>query len=143
MSFAETTSGALHVVVVEDDESLLRLYEVKFGSAPFPIRLSAFKNARDAVYHLTDNYADMVIVDMQLPDMNGEELIDKLFNFFPMFGTKVIIISGRDEDDIRAHHNLPDGVSVFPKPVPFNYLLEKLQLMHDFRLGLSPGALGS
>jgi DNA-binding NtrC family response regulator len=142
MDLVEAASGALQVVVVEDDESLLRLYEIKFGSATFPILLSAFKNARDAINHLTDNDADMVIVDMQLPDMNGEELIDNLFNLFPMFGTKVIIISGRDEEDIRAHHNLPDDVSVFPKPVPFNYLLEKLQLMHDFRQGLSPGGLG-
>ena len=128
---------ALQVVVIEDDENLLRLYEVKFGSADFPIDFVGFKLAKDAIDHMIVSSADLVIVDMQLPDINGYELIDTLYTLFSMYGTKVIVVSGKDEVAIRKNGALPDDVSVFSKPVPFDYLLDKLQLMHAFKFGLS------
>ena len=128
---------ALQVVVIEDDEDLLRLYEVKFRGADFPIDFVGFKLAKDAIDHMIVASADLVIVDMHLPDINGYELIDTLYTLFSMYGTKVIVVSGMDEVDIRKNGTLPEDVSVFSKPVPFEYLLEKLKLMHTFKFGLS------
>ncbi len=128
---------ALQVVVIEDDENLLRLYEIRFANAGFPIDFTGFKLAKEAIDHMIVASADLVIVDMQLPDINGYELIDTLFTLFSMVGTKVVVVSGKDEVDIRKNGTLPDDVSVFSKPVPFDYLLEKLQLMHAFKFGLS------
>ena len=130
-------SNALNVVVIEDDESLLRLYEINFRQAQFPIAFNGFKSSIDAINHMFVTSADLVVVDMELPDMNGYELIDSLFAFFGMYGTKVMVISGKEEVDIRSHGNLPSGVSVFSKPVPFDYLLDKLKLMYDFKIGLA------
>ena len=127
----------LQVVVIEDDQDLLRLYEVKFKSANFPIEFIGFKLATDAIKHMMNSSADLVIVDMQLPDINGYNLLDKLYSFFPMYGTKVMVISGKNEFDIRANGLLSDEVSVFTKPVPFEYLLEKMRLMYAFKTGLS------
>jgi DNA-binding response OmpR family regulator len=133
--------AALEVVVIEDDESLLRLYEVKFEGADFAIDFAGFKLAKDAIDHMILASADLVIVDLQLPDINGYELIDTLYTLFSMYGTKVIVVSGKDEGDIRSGGALPEDVSVFSKPVPFEYLLEKLQLMHAFKCGLSSSFL--
>jgi DNA-binding response OmpR family regulator len=129
--------NALQVVVIEDDENLLRLYEAKFEGADFPIDFIGFKLAKDAIDHMIVASADLVIVDMQLPDINGYELIDTLYTLFSMYATKVVVVSGMDEADIRKNGALPEDVSVFSKPVPFDYLLEKLQLMHAFKFGLS------
>jgi DNA-binding response OmpR family regulator len=136
------TREALQVVVIEDDENLLRLYELRFKAATFAVDFIGFKRASDAMDHMMKSSADLVIVDMHLPDTNGYDLIGKLYSLFAMYGTKVIVVSGRDEVDIRANGVLPDEVSVFSKPVPFEYLLEKMQLMHTFKMGLSSKFLG-
>lgn len=128
---------ALQVVVIEDDENLLRLYEHKFKAANFAINFIGFSLAEDAINHMISSSADLIIVDMQLPDINGYELIDTLYTLFSMYGTKVIVVSGKDEVDIRANGLLPMEVSVFSKPVPFEYLLERMRLMRIFKIGLS------
>ena len=132
----------MQVVVIEDDENLLRLYELRFKAASFAVDFIGFKRAGDAIDHMMKSSADLVIVDMHLPDINGYDLIGKLYSLFAMYGTKVIVVSGRDEVDIRGNGVLPEEVSVFSKPVPFEYLLEKMQLMHTFKMGLSSRFMG-
>jgi len=109
-----STQDALHVVVIEDDEDLLRLYEIKFRTAKFAIDFVGFKLAEDAINHMVKSSADLVIIDMQLPDINGYELIEKLFGLFSLYGTKVIVVSGKAEADIRSNGRIPEDVSVFP-----------------------------
>lgn len=133
-----TASTALEVVVIEDDANLMRLYSMRFGAARFPVEFHGFTDAQTAIAHMDGLSADLIIVDMQLPDIDGYALINTLFDRFAMYGTKVIVISGRDEADIRANGALPKDVSVFPKPVPFDYLLEKMEWMHSIKQGISP-----
>lgn len=132
----------MQVVVIEDDDDLLRLYEFKFKYANFAIDFIGFKLAGDAIDHMIKSSADLVIIDMQLPDINGYELIEKLYAPLSLYGTKVIVVSGKAEADIRANGPIPEEVSVFSKPIPFDYLLEKMQLMHTFKVGLSSRFLG-
>ena len=131
------TRDTLQVVVIEDDENLLRLYEHKFKTANFAIDFTGFRLAEYAINHMIASSADLVIVDMQLPDISGYELIDTLYSLFSMYGTKVVVVSGKDEVDIRANGQLPKEVSVFSKPIPFDYLLEKMRLIRIFKIGLS------
>jgi len=53
-----------------------------------------FGNANDALQWLKDNYVDLIILDILLPDMNGSEVLSNIRQFSHLQNTKVIAITG-------------------------------------------------
>lgn len=128
---------ALQVVVIEGDAAMLRLYEEHFFRAGFPIESHGFRNAAEAMRHMIRIPPDLVIVDMQLPEIDGYKLVENISGLFSLLGVDVIAASGADEAALRANGDLPEGVTVIPKPVPFGLLLQRMRMMHAFKVGLS------
>lgn len=62
--------------VVEDEEDLLMYFKEFFGERNY--KLSFYKNGTDAYTGLKENPVDILFVDIKIPGMQGDELIEKL-----------------------------------------------------------------
>ena len=112
----------LQIVVVDDDEFLIQLYELAIQKWPFSTELTCFTDGNVAIAHLAQHSPDLLIVDWEMPALSGAELLAGLYGMFDMQKTTTVVVSSVKVAHIHAHPALPPEVLVLSKPVPFNRL---------------------
>jgi excisionase family DNA binding protein len=117
----------IRVMVVEDDPSLLRLYETQLSRWSIPMELTLMDNAISALLHMGRGGPDLLITDLHMPGMDGFAMLRVLNQSPEMARTKMVVVSGLDADEVNARGGVPTGVEVLAKPIPFAQLLSIAQ----------------
>ncbi len=81
------------VLLVDDDPSVLRLLEFELGEAG--IATAAASDGRQALELLKKTDIDTIILDLGLPDIQGQELLKRFHGSHPEI--PVIVLTARDE----------------------------------------------
>jgi len=113
----------LRVLVVEDDPSLLRLYQAKMSHWPIKLDLATADNAVAALLAIGRGGPDLLITDLNMPFTNGFEMLRVLSKAPEAVNTTIVVVSGLDAAEIARRGPVPTGVEVLHKPVPFDRLL--------------------
>lgn len=111
----------LQVTVIEADPVLQQLYRQTFASWQLGIELRIFNHAYDALLALGHRPAQLLIVDLLTPGVDGRELIQRLRNNPRSSSTAVALVSDLADND-RLHDDLPADITIYQKPVPFHQL---------------------
>lgn len=85
-----------NILVVEDDDDINRLLTDIIRKNGW--RAQSAYSGTEAVLYLENNEWDLVLLDLMLPGMPGEEILDKLS---AEAGTPVIVISAKDERETK------------------------------------------
>ncbi|MEI7612574.1 MAG: response regulator [Betaproteobacteria bacterium] len=125
--------GQLKVLVVEDDNVLLKLYKVRLTSWGLPIEVVTASNGYDALVLIGRELPDLMITDLKMEGLDGFQMVRTLNSSPFKEGMEIIVISGLDAADIAARGGLPAGVPIYPKPVPFDALRILCQKLLDRR----------
>lgn len=126
----------LRILVVEDDPSLLRLYETQIARWPIATELLLIDNAVNALLNMGRGGPDLLIADLHMPGMDGFRMLNTLDKAPEMAHTKVVVVTGLDADAIHVRGGVPAGVEVLAKPIPFARLLSIAQEVSQ-RAGLA------
>ena len=78
-----------HILIVDDDLSILDLLKRAMKTAGH--RCTVTHNGKSALDIMTDTQVDVVITDINMPEMDGIELATRVFN---QFSADVIVITG-------------------------------------------------
>ena len=123
---AQTVLGELHVLVVDDDE-FNRLIVRRY--LPPPVKVDAAVNGRAAVDAAAASPPDVVLMDLDMPVMDGYEAVATIRSDEARTGRKraaIIALSSHDDDDTRARC-LATGFDFYlTKPVTKELLHETL-----------------
>ena len=125
--------GQLKVLVVEDDNVLLKLYKSRLASWRMPIDLIMAANGYEALVLIGRGSPDLMISDLEMDGVNGFQMVRSLANSYFKEGMEMVVVSGLDRAAIEAHGGLPAGMPVYPKPVPFDALRLLCQKLLDRR----------
>lgn len=106
------------VLVVDDDATLLRLYELEIGGWNLDLEVLKAGNGFEALIRIGEQRPDILISDLSMPGMDGFRMIRTLRADPAYAGMAVIVVSGLDGETIRSM-GLPSDITVFRKPVPF------------------------
>lgn len=93
VSHASTTS----IVIVEDDPSILRLYETKLKLEGFAVRTAS--NARQGFDLLQAAPPDLLLLDIRMPGMQGDEMLAKVRRHDWGADIRVIILTNLSRDE--------------------------------------------
>ncbi|WAK03237.1 response regulator [Methylobacter sp. YRD-M1] len=115
-------ASELRVLIVEDDRTLLRLYELKFGEFNVPHRLFLAANGYQGLLLAGKHCPHLVIADLNMPEMNGLQLIQEIRKTTDMKDSKIIVATGLKAVDIMKMGTLPEDIMILPKPIPFQTL---------------------
>lgn len=63
------------LLVIDDAEDILELFKTLLGNLGFN-NVDLVETGKEAVKALTKNEYDLVILDIELPDMNGKDILD-------------------------------------------------------------------
>ncbi|MBU3615365.1 response regulator [Polynucleobacter sp. Latsch14-2] len=120
-----TATDALKVVVVEDDQDLLRLIELSLSDLPRPTEVRSAKDGFAGLVLIGQFLPDLVIADLNMPGMDGFRMIQSLIGseFAP---TKIIVSTALSPAGIELKGGLPDSIEILQKPYSLELLEEKV-----------------
>jgi YesN/AraC family two-component response regulator len=112
----------IKVLIVEDDRILLKLYKIMFASWKMPVDVITAGNGIDGLIRIGKDSPDLMITDLDMPGMDGIQLIRNLVTSSLREGLEIVAVSGLDATEIAARGGLPPEIAAFSKPVPFAQL---------------------
>jgi len=117
-------TDSLHITIIEDDAVLLKLYALTLSNWPLPVRIESAPNGYEGLLKLRNEPPAMLICDLNLPKVNGFQIIRSLSGMKEYQDTKIVAVSGMPPEEIDEKGGLPDGVELMGKPIEFSRLLE-------------------
>ena len=117
-------TGEKKILIVEDDEDLLCLYRLYLQGESYKILLA--KNGLEGIRQAEQEKPDLIILDMIMPVMDGEEFIQKYRVEKKNFDIPIIIASVNDK--IPASLIEKGKIkSVLRKPFPIETLVKEIE----------------
>jgi excisionase family DNA binding protein len=116
------TRNRLRILVVEDDESFLRLYQLRMASWEIAPIVQTASDGLEALVKLGSLQPDLIVTDLRMPDIDGFQLVLSLISIPACKDVEIIAVSGLDRSEIKEAGGLPANVHILPKPVPFDQL---------------------
>lgn len=101
-----------HVLVVEDDDSIRRFVTIQLERSGFEVTESALGG--QALSSLHAKKPDVVVLDLNLPDMDGFEFCTKLREVDPYIAIIILTARGGDLDKIKGLELGADDYMVKP-----------------------------
>jgi len=119
---------AKKIVLVEDDFIIREAFTTLINeSQDFQI-VNAWSNAEDAIENIKDDNADIYLMDIELPGINGVEAISKIKQ---ATSAKIMIISVYENDDM-VFKALCEGASGYlTKNIPSSKLIDSLKELEN------------
>jgi len=118
-----------NILLVDDVEenlySLKLLIEDRFDN----VHIRSALNARDALLIIMKYDVDLILSDVQMPEINGFELIEYLQNIEQTKDIPVILITGICDDEMYVKQAYNTGaIEYIRKPIDDNLLYSKLRV---------------
>ncbi|NVK40024.1 MAG: response regulator [Oceanospirillaceae bacterium] len=115
------------VLVVEDEATLLRLYELTLKSWQLPLDLHLADNGYSGLLTIGQVEPRLLILDLNLPNIDGFQMISALKQSGVLQRMELMVISALEPEEVLT--SMPVGVEcqVLPKPVPFDLIRERVE----------------
>lgn len=123
------------ILIAEDDPFISRMYQIKLESAGFAVIVK--NNGRDAFETIKADHPDLAVLDINMPELSGLEVLSALQNDNFDFGTMPIIVltNSSELSDRNAAHSYGAEYLVKAELTP----REVLDMISE-KLGLTPQA---
>lgn len=88
------------VLVVDDDPEVRSLFKMVFGT--LGIRVDEVDNGIDAIAAVSAKYYDVMLLDMEMPRMSGQEVLRQVRGRSLSTHLKVLVVSGSGDGDVLS-----------------------------------------
>lgn len=113
----------LQLLVVEDEPELRRLFLMVIEQWELPVDVITAPDGFQALLRIGQRCPDLLLTDLNMPGMDGFEMIASLRRAGPGFDElEIVVVTALAADEITRRGGLPADVKVFDKPVPFDAL---------------------
>ena len=124
--------GGTHILVIEDEQPIRRFLRASLTDAGY--RISEAANGADGLRAAMNQPPDLVVLDLGLPDMDGQDVLSRLREWYR---SPVIVLSARDQESQKVQaldHGADDYLT---KLFSVGELLARLRvaLRHAHRVG--------
>ena len=88
------------IAIIEDDQAISQMYRFKFEAEGFTVETA--ENGKLGLKLAESMQPDMILLDLMMPEMTGEEMLELLRKTDWGKDTKVIILTNMGEQEIPA-----------------------------------------
>lgn len=127
-------SGRRRVLIVDDDQAVVDLIsEVLAGDARFETRV--VNNGFGAGMLAKEYHPDLIILDVMLPDINGQAVCELIRKDPTMADIKIICISGMVEEERISELRAAGADDFLHKPLDIDELIRRVSRLLDIETG--------
>ncbi|UTW07125.1 response regulator [Pseudomonas benzenivorans] len=112
------------ILLVDDEPHVLRLMRLKLEGAGY--RVDTAGNGKEGLQKLQQQLPDVLITDIQMPEMNGEQLCQAITEHWPDRRFLIVLLTSRTEVEHRRWSSGIDKLWFIEKPVSMRRLLDRL-----------------
>jgi excisionase family DNA binding protein len=116
------TSAHFRVLVVEDDAATLEVFRAAIRGWDRPIDLTTMSSALEARIDINALRPDLLITDLQMPGVDGFELLRTLRGNTVFASMVLVTMSGLSHSDTLAKGGLPPYTVRLQKPIDMGWL---------------------
>lgn len=91
----------IKIAIVEDDQAISQMYRFKFEASGY--RVEVAENGKDGLELVKEFKPDIVLLDLMMPIVTGDEMLRKLRDSSFGRNIKVIILTNMGEQEIPAY----------------------------------------
>ena len=91
---------AVKVAIIEDDQAISQMYRIKFESEGYDVDTA--ENGKLGLELCEKMIPDIILLDLMMPEMNGDEMLEKLRKTTWGKKIKVVILTNMGEQEIPA-----------------------------------------
>jgi CheY-like chemotaxis protein len=124
-----------HILLVEDEQSAVRLFEEAFAELENPIKVTVATDGEQALEILTlqggsdPGQPDVVVLDLDLPDIDGGEVLRRTRTRDDLASPPVVVVSNSDNPDV-INESYRMGASLYiVKPTGYHDLVDVVREM--------------
>ena len=111
------------ILAIDDDPVFLRALAA-YLTPSYDLQIS--KSAVEATAHINENLPDLILLDIEMPNISGFEFLHTIRKQPKFMTIPVIIISGHTETEFIIHAESSGASAVISKPVDKEKLLKKI-----------------
>ncbi len=127
-------SGRRRILIVDDDQAVVDLIsEVLAGDARFETKV--VNNGFGAGMLAKEYHPDLIILDVMLPDINGQAVCELIRKDPTMAEIKIICISGMVEEEKIAELRAAGADDFLHKPLDIDELIRRVSRLLDIETG--------
>jgi DNA-binding response OmpR family regulator len=89
---------ATKIAIIEDDQAIAQMYRLKFEAEGYSVETA--ENGRLGLELAQSMNPDIILLDLMMPEMNGDEMLAKMRKTTWGKNTKVVILTNMGEQEI-------------------------------------------
>ena len=86
------------IAIIEDDPAIQQMYKLKLGREGFQVQVAA--NGREGLELVEKFHPDLILLDLMMPEMNGDEMLEKMRATNWGKDIKVVVLTNKGEQEI-------------------------------------------
>ncbi len=86
------------IAIIEDDSAISQMYRIKFEAEGYDVETA--ENGKLGLLLIENMKPDIVLLDLMMPEMNGQDMLEKLRETEDGRNMKVIILTNAGEQEI-------------------------------------------
>ena len=112
------------ILIVEDEEDILELLSTIFRLEDYEVLCT--RDGEDALRIVREHSPDIVLLDIQIPKITGDEVCKSVKSDPAMLHTKVLIVSGMDGSHLQKAREA-GADACMTKPFSSTAIVEKVE----------------
>ena len=112
------------ILAIDDNKMQLELFEKILGSK-YDLRTA--ESASSAIHYLTKNKADVILLDIEMPNISGFEFLSDIRRILSFKFVPIIIVSGKTGQDFLDEARKSSAFDVLGKPVNPEKLISTIE----------------
>lgn len=89
---------AAKIAIIEDDQAISQMYRIKFEAEGYEVETA--ENGKIGLALAESMKPDIILLDLMMPEMNGDEMLDKMRKTTWGKSIKVVILTNMGEQEI-------------------------------------------
>ncbi len=134
----------IRVLLIEDNPGDIRLTQEIFKEGSLKCELEVAQDGYEAMEFLKNiseseekNYPDLILLDLNLPGLNGKEILQKLKNSEDFKRIPVVVLTtSHAPDDINSSYDLHANCYI-TKPIDVEQFIQVMQNVESFWLKIA------
>jgi DNA-binding response OmpR family regulator len=113
-----------HILIVDDEPHVIRVVRLALERSGYLVDSAA--NGKQALEYLEVQHPDLMITDIDMPQMNGKDLCLEINSSLPDRTFKIFVLTARAELEHREWASAIPGLEFMEKPVSIRRLVSRL-----------------